>query len=197
MAIIGIDPNDVIRDFTGQIEYTYNKYINTGEDINIEKKPLETFDLIKYFPFDTTEELNKFLYQDAALEIFGHADELETNLIVKLNMFIMDMIDLYGHEVVIISRETTSAIPATLFFLSKTACKCKNIKFVTSHKEQWDGIDILITANPEVLKTKPENKTAIKLNRTYNVDSESDYQINSLFELFEELNFINNIISKK
>lgn len=181
MSKIGIEINDVIRDFISQLEYTYNKYID-GPDINIEKNPVRSFNLIEHFPFDNIGELNKFLYHDAALEIFGHADEVEHNLINRLNLFVMDMRDLYGHEVILISREVMRAIPATLFFLSKTACMVETIKFSQTHEALWDGVDVLITANPETLKCQPTGKVSVKVNRTYNIESNSDYNINSLLD---------------
>jgi hypothetical protein len=198
---IGINLNEVLRDFIGQVEYTYNKYILEGEDdvdIDIEENPVTSFDLIKHFPFDSVEELNKFLYEEAALEIFGHADELYHNLINQLNYFIMDMKDLYGHEVIIISREVMTAIPSTLFFLSKTSCKCENIKFVETYEKQWDEVDILITANPEVLKCKPEDKISVKVEASYNQDVKGDFNVGKLFEvIIEDSPLLEKIIKAK
>jgi hypothetical protein len=194
--VVGIALNEVLRDFIGQIEYTYNKYVE-GDDIDIESNPVTSFNLIEHFPFKTTEELNKFLYRDAALEIFGHADELEHNLINQLNLFIMDMKDLEGNEIIIITREVMTAIPATLFFLSKTACKCETIKFVQTYADEWNDVDILITANPDALNSKPENKVSVKVKTTYNENVSSDFEIKSLFEFMLDNQLRNKIITSK
>jgi hypothetical protein len=33
--------------------------------------------------------------------------------------------------------------------------------------KKWDGIDVLITANPKALESKPEGKISIKVNASY------------------------------
>ena len=194
-VVLGIGLNEVIRNFLSQIEYTYNKYIE-GADINIEANPVTSFNLIEHFPFKSTEELNKFLYRDAALEVFGHADELEHNLINRLNLFIMDMKDLYGHEVILVSREAMTAIPATFFFLSKTACKCETVKFYQAYADEWNDVDILITANPYALNTKPTGKVSVKVNTSYNAGVKADFEINSLFDLMNDDKMLNDVINK-
>jgi hypothetical protein len=193
MSKIGITLNEVLRDFINRFEYIYGKYID--DSIDIEKNPVNSFDLIKYFSFENTEAMNKFLYQDAALEIFGHADELYDNLIVRLNSFILDMKDLYGHDIQIISREASTSIPATFWFLSKTLCKCNNIKFVSNYEDKWDDVDILITANPIALDCKPIDKISVKVNTTYNTDVKSDYTIESLFDFMNNDTLRNNVIN--
>lgn len=216
---IGIDINDVIRDFLGQLEYTYNKYIVEKQEyesvgelkvinhdelretddryVNIDKNPVKTFNLIEYFPFESVEQLNKFMYQEAALEIFGHADELHKNIINQLNLFIMDMKDLYGHEIILISREVMTAIPSTLFFLSKTSCKCETIKFVKTYEDQWKDVDILITANPSVLNTRPGDKISVKVKTSYNENVNADYEIKTLFEFMLDDSLRQKIITTK
>jgi hypothetical protein len=193
---IGIAINDVLRDFLSQIEYTYNKYIEDA-DIDISENPVTSFNLIEHFPFESVEEMNKFLYQEAALEIFGHADELHHNLINQLNLTIMDLKVLEGHEVILISREVMTAIPSTLFFLSKTSCKCETIKFVEKYEDQWDYVDILITANPNALNCRPSNKISVKVKTTYNENVRADYEIDTLFDFMKDEALREKIITTK
>jgi hypothetical protein len=56
---IGISINEVLRDFIGQLTYTYNKYI---EETNIKENDVTSFNLIDFFKFNNVDELNKFLY---------------------------------------------------------------------------------------------------------------------------------------
>ena len=63
---------------------------------------------------------------------------------------------------------------------------CKNIKVIPSYKEMWDECDILITTFPEVLKTKPEGKISIKVDRKYNKNETGDYSVEKTSEIFEE-----------
>lgn len=193
MSKIAIDLNEVLRDFVGQIEYTYNKY-KIGEEVDIEKNPITEFDLLKYFPMSGgIDELNKFMYEEAALEIFGHADELYDNLINRLNMYNMDIVDDEEHEIWLISREAINSIPATHFFLSKTGCRIQNIKFVTKYEKMWDDFDILITANPLLIENKPTGKKVIKIKSSYNGNVVGDYEFDTLLDFMNDHKILENI----
>lgn len=192
---IGIELNEVLRDFIGQFEYVYNKYLIAELDTKV--NPVKSFDLVNYFPFSGgTDEMNMFLYEEAALEVFGHADELHTSLINRLNIFLMDIKDDEEHEIWLISREAVNSIPATFFFLSKTGARFDRIKFVQKYAEEWDDIDVLITANPRVLECKPNGKIAVKVIASYNDSSTADYQIESLFDFMDNDELRNNVLTK-
>ena len=180
---IGISINEVLRDYIGQFAYTYEKYIGPT---NITSKDVTSFDLIDHFKFDSVAKLNSFLFLEAPLEIFGHADQLHDGIITHLNEFLSE-IDYEGeHEVKIVSREVSKAIPSTLFFLSKTGCKATDIKFVKTHELEWDDVDVLITANPRALEAKPNGKISVKINASYNSDTPSDYQLDNIIEFFRD-----------
>jgi len=193
MAVIGITINEVIRDFIGQLAYTYNKY---KSEFDLKKTPVNEWDLLKYFKFGNIHELNNFLYFEASLEIFGHADQLHNNVIAKYNEFSQDIIDNEKHKLVLISRETSKSIPATLFFLSKLGFSGNNLKFVTDYKKKWDEIDVLITANPIALENKPKNKISVKVNASYNTKNKSDLNIDSITQLFDDDKIMSNIENK-
>lgn len=182
MAKIAISLNEVLRNFLGQFVYTYDKYVG---EINLKEGDVTNFNLIEFFNFKSVDELNKFLYLDAPLEVFGHADQLHDGIINKLNNFIMDINDDGYHTIEIVSREASTSIPATMFFLSKTACKAENIRFVKKYEDKWNGIDILITANPKALEAKPKNKISVKVNASYNKNVKADFEIDSLLDLIK------------
>lgn len=183
MARIGITINEVLRDFLGQLEYTYEKYIGP---IELDEDSVKSLDLLDYFEFEDKHQLNKFLYQEASLEIFGHADQIEDNIMNDFNQFIMDIEDDEEHELELISKEFDKSIPATYFFLSKLACKIKKIRFVKDYEEFWDGVDVLVTANPTALDLKPENKTSVKIESSYNKNSESDFTFDSFRAMLKD-----------
>lgn len=190
--VIGIDLNEVLRDFVGQIEYTYEKY--KTPETGIEMNTVDSFDLLKHFPFKGgINEMNKFMYEEAALEIFGHADELHDNLINKLNMYNMDLVDDEEHEIRLVSREAMNSIPATFFFLSKTGCKLSDIKFYTNYIDMWDGVDVLITANPLLIENKPDDKTVIKIESSYNKNIKGDYEFETLIDFMNDHKILDNI----
>jgi hypothetical protein len=46
----------------------------------------------------------------------------------------------------------------------------------------WNEVDILLTANPELLLEKPHDKIVVKYNTNYNKQIDSEYEISSLSE---------------
>jgi hypothetical protein len=44
----------------------------------------------------------------------------------------------------------------------------------------WNEVDVLLTANPELIKNKPDNKLVIKFETNYNKDVESEFKISTL-----------------
>ena len=191
---IGITINEVLRDFIGQFAYTYNKYI---EEIDITNDDVTSFNLIEHFKFDDINKLNRFLYLEAPLEIFGHADQMSDGLMNHFNNFLTDIEDEGEHEIILISREVEKSIPSTFFFLSKTGCRIKNIKFVLNHDEKWDDVDVLITANPKTLELKPSGKISIKVKSSYNKDVVSDYEIDSILDFINNEELRNRILNTK
>ncbi len=191
---IGITINEVLRDFIGQLSYTYDRYVGPS---NIKEDDVKSLNLIEYFKFDDVNKLNTFMYLEACLEIFGHADVVSDGLMNHFNNFIMDMKDDGEHQVQLISREADKSIPATFFFLSKTACRISDIRFVTTYEEKWDGIDVLITANPKALETKPSGKISVKVKASYNKDVPADYEIDSLLDFIRDEELRNKILNTK
>ena len=191
---IGITINEVLRDFIGQFAYTYNKYI---EEIDITNEDITSFNLIDFFKFDDINKLNRFLYSEAPLEIFGHADQISDGLMNHFNHFLADMADDGEHEIILISREVDKSIPSTFFFLSKTGCRATNIKFVTTYADKWNDVDVLITANPQTLEAKPSGKISVKVNVPYNKDVASDYEINSILDFIRDEDLRDRILNTK
>jgi len=196
---IGITIDGVVRDFITKFELVYDKYYpiideETGENKIIERD-IKDLELLKWFKFTGgTKELNNFMYVDASLEIFGHAGEVKLNSVEHLNQ-LHNMIEDMGHTPIILSKELNNSKPATLFFLSKLSCKVNTIKFVRDYKDKWNYIDVLVTASPETLMSKPLEKTSIKVINTYNKNCNSDYTIVDLKELIEDKNTLSKILN--
>lgn len=191
---IGITLDEVLRDFIGQLVYTYDKYIGP---IDIKEGDVTNFNLIEFFKFDNINKLNTFLYLEAPLELFGHADQMSDGLFTHFNAFIGDMKDDGEHQVQIISREVDKSIPSTLFFLSKNGCKATDIKFVSNYADKWNDIDVLITANPATLEAKPTGKISVKVKSSYNTNVPADYEIDSILDFIKDEELRNKILNTK
>jgi hypothetical protein len=186
---IGIEINGVLRDSLKKIQQEYEKwYIDNPfkEETEFEYKvisDLETLDIMKHLSFKDENELYDFLYKEHTMEIFGHAGSVEMSSMNDLNDFYMDIRD--NHDIIIVSDEIGKSKPASLFFLSKFGCLVESVKFYSeiTINSLWDSIDVLLTANPNLLLNYPENKIVIKFETTYNKDIECNHTIKNLKDL--------------
>tara|TARA_R110000824_G_scaffold374937_3_gene565627 strand:- start:504 stop:1118 length:615 start_codon:yes stop_codon:yes gene_type:complete len=191
---IGITIDGVIRDFITKFELVYDKYFPIGDGEETIERNINTLDLLEHFEFTGgTTDLNKFLYVDAALEIFGHAGEIKLNSVEHLNQ-LHNLIEDMGHTPIIVSKELNNSKPSTLFFLSKLSAKVNNIIFVREYHKKWDHVDILITANPITLSSKPSTKISIKVINEYNKDVPSDYTIVDIKEILDDKKTLQKIL---
>ena len=192
---IGITIDGVVRDFITKFESVYDKYhpVELEEGEEPFERDIKDLDLLKWFKFTGgTKELNQFLYVDASLEIFGHAGETKLNSVEHLNQ-LHNIIEDMGHTPIIISKELNNSKPATLFFLSKLSSKVNSIIFVKDYNKKWDFVDVLVTANPTSLDTKPKDKVSIKVINHYNKDCDSDYTVIDIKELSDDKKILGKI----
>lgn len=198
---VGITIDGVIRDFITKFESVYDKYnplpLEEGEEESVEtpERNIKSLDLLEYFDFSGgTKQLNEFMYVESSLEIFGHAGETKLNSVEHLNQ-LHNLIEDMGHTPIVISKELNNSKPATLFFLSKLSSEVNNIIFVRDFDKKWEHVDILITANPTTLDTKPRSKVSIKVINHYNKDCESDYTIIDLKELVDDKKILEKVLN--
>lgn len=191
---IAISINEVLRSYIEQLVYTYDKYI-APNDLTV--NDVTNFNLIEFFKFDDINKLNSFLYLEAPLEIFGHADQMSDGLMNQFNHFLMDIKDDEEHEVEVVSREIDKSIPSTFFFLSKTGCKADKIRFVKKNEDEWGDADILITANPIALDNKPTGTISVKVRTSYNSTSTADYEIDSILDFIKDAELRERILTTR
>jgi hypothetical protein len=186
---IGIEINGVLRDTLKKIQQEYDKwYIDNLFKEETEFKyevisDLTTLNIREHLSFPTDEDLYDFLYNEHTMEIFGHSGSVEMSSMNDLNNFYLDERD--SHDILIVSDEIGKSKPASLFFLSKFGCLVENYKFYSeiTINSMWNSIDVLLTANPNLLLNHPTNKQVIKFNTTYNSSVKVDYEISSMKEL--------------
>jgi len=219
---IGIELNGVLRDTLGKIIQVYEKAyleqdidesplkqhegeseLNTEEATFTEipnadnftyeiKRPINSLTLKDHFAFRNDDELYSFLYEEFPMQIFGHSGSVETSTFNDLNEIYRTLRDY--HDLTIVSDEIGKSKPASLFFLSKFGCLIEKIKFYSNStiNSMWDEIDVLLTANPDLLLNLPNGKLIIKFNQEYNKHIPSKYEINRIKELEGVVNTIKN-----
>ena len=208
MKRIGIEINGVLRDTIGKFTQVYEKHMIEESDDgnktyeidlsgNTEENTVEndfeykiindvtSLELMSHFAFKDSDELYSFMYEDFVMQIFGHAGSTETFTFNELNDFYINFRDEY--EIIIVSDEMGRSKPASLFFLSKFGCLIENIKFYSNSTLQnmWNGLDIIVSANPKLIENAPNNKTVIKYKTSYNKDVTCEYEIDELKKLNE------------
>jgi hypothetical protein len=210
MMRIGIEINGVLRDTIGKFTQLYEKHMieekeedsktyeidmsGNTEELNTKEEfeykilsDVTSLNLINHFNFNDENELYSFMYEDFAMQIFGHAGSTETFTFNDLNEIYLKYRD--ENDLLIVSDEMGKSKPASLFFLSKFGCQLEKVKFYSNStiNSMWNEIDVLLTANPTLLLEKPKDKIVVKFNTVYNKDVNCDYEINSLKEFDETL----------
>ena len=188
---VGIELNGVLRNTLGKIEQTYQKFMidrteGIEEDNDFEYKitqPVNTLDLKNHFTFRDEEELYTFLYEEFPMEIFGHSQSTEYSSFNYLNEIYRGLRDY--DDFIIVSDEIGKSKPASLFFLSKFGCEFEKVIFYSNSTidSMWNEIDVLLTANPNLLLNCPKDKKVIKFETEYNKQVDSDLSITTLKEL--------------
>jgi hypothetical protein len=187
---ISVELNGVLRDTLKKIQQEYEKWYLVNpfkeDDEKLEYEvmsDLTTLNISNHLKFKDDDELYDFLYKEHTMEIFGHAGSVETSGMMDFNEFYLDMRD--NHDILIVSDEIGKSKPASLFFISKFGCLVESVKFYSEStiNSLWDSVDILLTANPNLLLNHPENVKVIKFNTTYNTEIKTEHSISSIKEL--------------
>jgi hypothetical protein len=210
MMRIGIEINGVLRDTIGKFTQLYEKHLideiesnnptylmdlsgNTevallDDPFKYEKlSDVTSLNLLDHFSFPSKDELYSFMYEEYTMELFGHAPSTEMMTFNILNDIYHNLRDKY--DLMIVSDEIGRSKPSSLFFLSKFGCLLEKVFFYSevTKNDMWNSVDILLTANPDLLLNKPSNKIVIKYETEFNKNIESEYTIKSLSEFEDKL----------
>jgi hypothetical protein len=129
----------------------------------------------------------KFLYEDYVFEIFGAAPLLYKNVDVDFERFFKKYKDTF--DIRIISKENPLSISSTLFFLSKSRSRYMGYHFFEDNDTIWSMMDCILTTDPELVKSKPENKKVIKFSRQWNEQVTGDLNVTSIVDMLENNDF--------
>ena len=183
------DTDEVLRDTLNKMIAVYEKffiedyvYEEGEEEFKYEiVKPITSIDYSKHFKFPTDSDYINFLYVDFPMNIYGHAPSISANTFNILSSIQKTTLK-KRDKLSIIAKASFKQKPATLFFVSKYGAEMDEIVFYNKKnlKKMWSKFDVIVTANPELLSCKPENKISIKVETDYNRDVESNFTLVSL-----------------
>jgi hypothetical protein len=192
---IYISIDGVLRNTIQKFDYHYNEsYFNS--DITIEDEEENTFEyavtepiqndnLLNSYKFQSQEEFENFLFIEYPIEIFGHAGLSYSTTFTDLHKILFDNPE---HNFTLVGLdELGKSKPATLFFLSKNGFLGNNIKFIKSNdiENEWEKCDMWVTDNKKIIDLKPEGKSVIKFQTTYNEHFTNEKEITKLTEIKE------------
>lgn len=161
-------------------------------DYQVDEKgeaPADAFLFLKETANLTAKEVyNRFMYEDFVFELHATAPQMYRGLDLHTQQFNKKYSNTVDFRIV--STENWFSIPSTLSFLSTMLSRFKNISFVDNSMEKWDNVDILITADPEILKNDvPEGKHLIKVSRPFNVSLNGEIEIIQINDLMNHEEF--------
>src|SRR5574344_1950750 len=188
---LAIDINDVLRDFSHQYNVMYKKIINPY--FQLEDEDIKSFDFMDIFPFDTKKDMQRFQYVDAPFELYARAELCDKKLRSEFNIWCDNVLgnldDEFIPNIICVSpMEIALSIQSTYSFLSANGIRVREMYFPKDSSTIWDRCDILITANPKLLSTVPENKFVIKINMPYNTDVTAKYSFDNLLDVIHDPN---------
>lgn len=196
---IAIDLNDVIRDFSVNfLKYYCERY---NHEFDLSDFEFWTNDMSALFPFASDNAYINFTYADYAYELFGRCSLVESNLSSLFGNWVDTTVGNYEGdepvELMIVSpKEYGMSIGASLFFLSKIGCTVRDIYFPDKMATIWDRCDVLITANPDLIKGKPEGKISVKIKKEYNNECEADFEYKKFSDFLNDENALDTLESK-
>lgn len=188
---ICITLDDVLRAKTRQFGKIYKKAFGVDDEF-LESRDFSTNDLCQVFEFESREKFNDFLYKDYPFEIFAEALPMERMLDKNFNLWTLKISE--ENEGVDFSLanpfEFNASIGYTCFFLSQIATRIREFYFPKDSSDIWNKCDVLVTAEPKLLKEKPEGKLVVKIDAPYNKDIDADLSYESLSALMSDEKFI-------
>lgn len=176
----------------------FEKYYQKSQDESFKLEKKTSFDVKDLFKFKTKNGINKFMYEDYVFEIFGEAETCTPFLDKTFNLWLLNITenndDYDDIEVMFANpKEFNASIGCTYFFLSKIASRVREVFLPKDSSEIWGKCDVLVTADPKLLKEKPEGKISVKINGDFNVDDTADFNYDTLADLLKDSDFCKKI----
>ena len=190
---IAIDLNDVVRDFSNNfLRYYVERY---NHEFDLEDFELWSNKLDAVFPFNSENAYYNFMYNDYAFELFGKCGVCSRKLETELNDWtektIKDLDIDEDIEIMFVSpMEYGLSIGNTCYFISKLGSKVREIYLPIESNDIWKRCDVLVTANPDLINNKPENKVVVKIETEYNQQSETQYSYPSFSSFINDVDLL-------
>lgn len=147
---------------------------------------IDTLRFSKDFDFESQRDFEDTLHNDYGFEIYGAVPTLYNECSIDFNKLYHAIAK--EHSCTVLSQQIGNSKPATLHFLAANKILANNIKFIADYTKVWQLYDVVITADPFILKKKNlknNKKLSIKINTEYNTDIEADHDFNNIREVLQ------------
>ena len=64
---------------------------------------------------------------------------------------------------------------------------CQSIQFVTDSRDSWHYVDMMVTDHPDVINSRPSDKTCVVIDKDFNQSVEINPRVDSIKGLGEYL----------
>lgn len=184
LITLPMDSYDLLNHYRFESKKTAMTKLEIEEDVN-------------YNPLELTprQNLEDFLYETYPFQVFAMADEFQ-GAMDSVHKIQRIGAETNQFEVILLSTLKGKAITATYDFLRKVSCRVKHVSFVGSDEEKWEYCDALVDIAPAAFQLKPDGKTAIKINQSFNNWDSADYSFNGIKEICNE-DFLKRIFNKQ
>lgn len=192
---IAIDLNDVIRDFSNNfLKYYLDLY---NHEFDLSEFDFFSKDIKLVLPFQNDESYYRFTYEDNAFELFAKCPTCSSSTDSDLKKFILKAKEDYDIDVIFVStKEYGLSMGSTYFFISKLNPPIREVFMPFDSSEIWERCDVLITADPNLVESKPEGKISILIDFDYNKDATADYRFSSFKRVADDEKIFDELKSK-
>ena len=180
---IAVDLNDVLRKYTQTFGELYKRGIN--QDIDLENIEIKSHKMDKVFHFDSRSDYESFVYEDYPWELFAKANACDSGLGAMFTNWVTKTLTNIDTEenidvILVSTMEYGLTIPSTYWFISKFGSRVREVYLPSDSTTIWEKCDVLFTANPDLLSSKPEGKVSVKIKADYNTETKSDFEFDSM-----------------
>ena len=158
--------------------------VENNQKIKLLPEKIDNYKYSSVYPLLTEEDYNELVFDKAPFTLYGKASLTYEKAASDFNKLYGEIIK--DHTCTLLSQERENSRSATFNFISVNKLLPSNVKLLYNYSKVWQLYDVIITANPYILKKKNlenQKKISIKIITDYNKDIKADYEFRNINEV--------------